>query len=75
MAKAVLALAQSKKDVAVYNVPLCLIPKEIHEYAQKSISDWKNIYLPQCEQCKLKSECCGLFATSKRPFESLSPIV
>lgn len=75
LAKAVLSLAQSKKDVAVYNVPLCLIPKEIHEYAQKSISDWKSIYLPQCEQCKLKSECCGLFATSRRPFESLSPIV
>ena len=67
-------LAQWRKEVAVYNVPLCLIPESIHPYAQKSISDWKNKYLPECEQCSLKSKCCGLFATSQKPFKGLSAL-
>lgn len=72
--KAVLTLAQWRKEVAVYNVPLCLIPESIHPYAQKSISDWKNKYLPECDQCSLKSKCCGLFATSQKPFKSIKAI-
>lgn len=73
--EAVLTLAQWRKEVAVYNVPLCLIPESIHPYAQKSISDWKNKYLPECDQCSLKSKCCGLFATSQKPFKQISPII
>lgn len=73
LAEAVTTLAQWHKDVAVYNVPLCLIPESIHPYAQKSISDWKNKYLPICDACLLKEKCCGLFATSKKPFKGLKP--
>lgn len=72
--EAVLTLAQWRKEVAVYNVPLCLIPESIHPYAQKSISDWKNKYLPECDQCSFKSKCCGLFATSNKIFSGLTPI-
>ena len=75
LAEAVLTLAQWRKEVAVYNVPLCLIPEQIHQFAQKSISDWKNKYLPECNQCSLKSKCCGLFATSQKPFKGLKEIV
>ena len=75
LAEAVLTLAQWRKEVAVYNVPLCLIPKQIHQFAQKSISDWKNKYLHECNQCSLKSKCCGLFATSQKPFKGLKEIV
>ena len=75
LAEAVLTLAQWRKEVAVYNVPLCLIPEQIHQFAQKSISDWKNKYLPECNQCSLKSKCCGLFATSQKPFKGLKAIV
>ena len=71
LAEAVLTLAQWRKEVAVYNVPLCLIPEQIHQFAQKSISDWKNKYLPECNQCSLKSKCCGLFATSQKPFNNI----
>ena len=74
LTEAVLTLAQWRKVVAVYNVPLCLIPESIHAYAQKSISDWKNKYLPECDQCSLKSKCCGLFATSKKPFNGIIPL-
>lgn len=73
LTEAVQTLAQWKHEVAVYNVPLCLIPTSIHQFAQKSISDWKNQYLPECYKCSLKSKCCGLFATSKNPFKGLTP--
>ena len=74
LTEAVLTLSQWRKEVAVYNVPLCLIPESIHPYAQKSISDWKNIYLPECDQCSLKSKCCGLFATSQKSFKGISAL-
>lgn len=71
LAEAVLTLAQWRKDVAIYNVPLCLLPQSVHPFAKKSISDWKNKYLPICDECSLKYKCCGLFATSKKPFKGL----
>lgn len=74
LTEAVQILAQWRKEVAVYNVPLCLIPESIHTFAQKSISDWKNKYLPICNECSLKPKCCGLFATSKKTFKGLKPI-
>ena len=74
LTEAVLTLVQWRKEVAVYNVPLCLIPESIHPYAQKSISDWKNKYLSECDFCALKSKCCGLFATSQKPFKGLSAL-
>lgn len=73
LTEAVSILSQWHKEVAVYNVPLCLIPDSIHQFAQKSISDWKNKYLPECAKCSLKSKCCGLFATSKKPFKGIHP--
>lgn len=73
LTEAVSILSQWHKEVAVYNVPLCLIPDSIHQFAQKSISDWKNKYLPECGKCSLKSKCCGLFATSKKPFKGIHP--
>lgn len=72
--EAVLTLTQWRKEVAIYNVPLCLIPESIHTYAQKSISDWKNKYLPECDHCSLKSKCCGLFATSQKTFRDINSI-
>ena len=40
-----------------------------------SISDWKNEYAEFCDECILKSECGGLFATSRRQSEGLKPII
>jgi hypothetical protein len=74
LTEAVLTLAQWRKEVAVYNVPLCLIPESIHSYAQKSISDWKNKFLPECDHCSLKSKCCGLFTTSKKTFKGIKTL-
>lgn len=64
--EAILTLAQWRKEVAVYNIPLCLLPNTIHQYAQKSISDWKNKFLTVCDGCSLKDKCCGFFCNKSQ---------
>ena len=71
--KAVLTLATWGMDVSVFNLPHCCLPKSLHEFARKSISDWKVKFLPDCELCILKKDCGGLFSTSKKAFE-ITPI-
>lgn len=51
--------------VHVYNHQLCILRLALHRFARKSISDWKNIYLSECENCDLKADCGGLFASGK----------
>ena len=60
-------------DTAIYNIPLCLLPKTYHQFAEKSISDWKVKYQPCCDGCVLKNNCCGFFATSSEPFLGIKP--
>lgn len=74
LAEAATTLAQWHHEVSIYNIPLCLLPKSIHSFAKKSISDWKTTYLPICDDCSVKAECCGLFATSRRPYKSLKKL-
>jgi len=62
-------------DVALFNLPLCLLPYTLHSFAKKSISDWKTRYEKQCDWCIKKSECCGLFATSQSVFDGLNPFI
>ncbi len=50
----------------IYNAQLCVLSENLHRFAVQSISEWKNIYLPECEQCKLKSKCGGLFVANKK---------
>jgi His-Xaa-Ser system radical SAM maturase HxsC len=74
LAEAVTSLTQWHMGVAIYNIPLCLLPTEVHSFAQQSISDWKNKYLPICDKCSVKDKCCGLFATSKRIYKGLEAL-
>jgi His-Xaa-Ser system radical SAM maturase HxsC len=48
----------------IFNHQLCVLNEELHPYAAKSISDWKNTYLPACAGCALKKDCGGFFASS-----------
>lgn len=58
--------------VAVYNIPLCLLPKECWPYAKRSISDWKIKYSETvCQDCYMKERCCGLFSTSTKEYLGL----
>jgi len=49
----------------IYNHQLCTVDRSLWRYCQKSISDWKNEYLPICDACSVKSECGGFFSSSK----------
>lgn len=62
--QAVEMLAVARMPVSIYNHPLCVLDAEIAPFSRKSISDWKNEYLPECERCVLKAECGGFFNTS-----------
>ena len=61
-------------EVAIYNIPLCLLPNDLHSFARKSISDWKNYYPNVCNECILKEECCGLFSTSSSMLKGLKTL-
>lgn len=63
--KAVHYLAQRDMYVSIYNLQLCLLPKELWPYAAKSISSWKNIYKEECNECYFVSKCGGFFNSSK----------
>jgi His-Xaa-Ser system radical SAM maturase HxsC len=49
---------------SIYNVPLCLLPRSAWPLARQSISDWKNVYEPECEGCTERPRCCGFFAST-----------
>lgn len=62
-------------NVSVFNLPHCLLKETLYEYARKSISDWKVTFLESCNECLLKSDCCGLFSTSKKQSEHIVPVL
>ena len=59
--KAVNSLAMRGMTVSIYNHQLCVLAPSLWPYAQKSISDWKNLYLPECQRCSALTDCGGLF--------------
>jgi len=69
LSEGVRTLAATGMNVSVYNLPLCVIERNIWPHAVQSISDWKNGYVEQCTGCAEKSRCSGLF-TSGRPRQS-----
>ena len=63
LGEAVEFLAAHRLYVSIYNHQLCLLPEKLWPFARRSISDWKNVYLPACEQCGVKEQCGGFFAS------------
>lgn len=59
---AVTFLAERCIPVSLYNLPLCVLPRELWPFAQKSISDWKQDYLSACNDCAAKTHCSGFFS-------------
>lgn len=51
-------------NVSIYNHQLCLVDKKLWPFCRKSISDWKNEYMPECNNCIMKQECGGFFSSS-----------
>ena len=63
--QAVLLLANRGIRTFIFNAQLCVLPSEMREFAIASISDWKDEYLPECDGCKLRERCGGLFASNQ----------
>jgi His-Xaa-Ser system radical SAM maturase HxsC len=65
MYRAVSFLADSRMNVSIYNHQLCVLDERLWPFARKSISDWKNEYMPECLGCREKENCGGFFASAK----------
>jgi len=61
---AVSELNQSCLKVMIYNHQLCVLARELWPFARKSISDWKNIYMPTCRRCAVRKSCGGFFVSA-----------
>jgi len=59
--EAVNMLSISGINTSIYNIPNCYLPENLWKFCRKSISDWKNIYISECQKCRLRQDCCGLF--------------
>lgn len=62
---AVQVLHRNNLKVSIYNHQLCILLPSLRGFARKSIGSWKAIYLGICEQCELKDDCAGLFASAQ----------
>lgn len=74
LGEAVEFLAGQGMNVSIYNTQLCVLPQNLWKYAKKSISDWKQSYLPECETCNKLDACGGLFTWNlKKHSEFIKP--
>ena len=68
-------LAAAGIATKIYNHQLCVLDRRLWPFAVRSISDWKNDYLPQCAACSVREACGGVFTTSgNRVSQHLRPI-
>ena len=65
LAEAVRLLDRSRITVAVYNHQLCITDRSLWTFAKRSISDWKNEYMPECDGCSVRNDCAGFFSSAK----------
>lgn len=63
---AVLLLQQRGLHPVIYNAQLCILPVELRQFAVQSISDWKDIYITECDGCSLRGSCAGFFLSNKQ---------
>jgi His-Xaa-Ser system radical SAM maturase HxsC len=66
LAEAANALKHAGVRTNIYNHQLCVLDRRVWPLAVRSISDWKNEYLPACLPCSVRQVCGGLFASSAK---------
>jgi His-Xaa-Ser system radical SAM maturase HxsC len=59
-------LREAGMNVSIYNHQLCVLDRQLWPLARKSISDWKNIYLPECDGCGAIDRCGGFFQSATK---------
>lgn len=73
--QATLTLALHGMNVSIYNHQLCTVPRKLWPFTRRSISDWKNVYMPECQGCRLRSVCGGFFqSATKRHSAHIAPV-
>ena len=74
---ATLFLAARGVRVSIYNHQLCTVPPVLWPFCSKSISDWKNEYLPACDACQVREQCGGLFSSglARRHSGRIAPVL
>lgn len=63
LVEAIDTLHRAGLPTSIYNHALCVLPEALHVFARKSISDWKNMYVAECDGCTRKDDCGGFFAS------------
>lgn len=61
-------LSTAGVNVSVYNLPLCVLDPNVRPFAVQSISDWKNAYIDECDNCSTRHDCAGFFSTGRPKF-------
>jgi His-Xaa-Ser system radical SAM maturase HxsC len=73
--EAINILSGHRLNVSLYNHQLCLVDKKNWPFYRKSISDWKNEYMPECEGCDEQVRCGGFFSSAKHKYsDNIKPI-
>lgn len=57
-------LANRGMKVSIYNLPFCVLPRELWPFSRQSISDWKNAFAPECVSCTAIEHCAGFFKSA-----------
>ena len=70
-------LATRGLNVSIYNLPLCLLPRDLWQFARQSISDWKNAFPADCTGCAVQNKCSGFFGSAGPAWRSrgIKPIL
>ena len=68
-------ILSTRMNVSIYNHQLCVLRRPLWKFARKSISDWKNIYLEECQTCGVREQCGGFFQwATKLHSEHIHPL-
>lgn len=74
--QAAVLLDRAGLRVSIYNHQLCVLTPESRRFSVKSISDWKNEYMPECQECASKAKCGGFFSSaSLRYSKHIAPLL
>lgn len=68
LSSAVKTLSRFGMTVSVFNLPFCIVDKNIWNHCKQSISDFKTVYSEKCNCCSKKSECAGFFSSTNSKF-------
>lgn len=75
LSEAVKILDAAGLPVSIYNLQRCVVPQDLWNFCRRSISDWKNDFLPVCETCDQKELCAGFFSsTLAKPSRGITPL-